>query len=127
MEKRKSLDPIDKLSYVLLAVALGIFATAQALLQNPNSDAFFLIDTGRYIVNNGSLPDTAYWLVKPGVPTIIQQWLCDVVNYFAYAAGGYAGIVVLGLLLNLILLGSLFVFCREIVKNNQVGFNAAVF
>ena len=127
MEKRKSLAPIDKLSYVLLAVALGIFATAQALLQNPNSDAFFLIDTGRYIVNNGALPDTAYWLVKPGVPTVIQQWLCDVVNYLAYAAGGYAGIVVLGLLLNVILLGCLFVYCREIVKNNQVGFNSAVF
>lgn len=127
MEKRKSFTTSDKICFVLLAVALGIYATAQALLQNPNSDAFFLIDTGRYIVNNGALPDTAYWLVKPDVPTIIQQWLCDVVNYAAYAAGGYTGIVVLGLILNLILLGCLFIYCREILKSNQVGFNAAVF
>lgn len=127
MEKQKSLTTVDKISYVLLAVALGIFATAQGLIQNPNSDAYFLIDTGRYIVNNKALPDTAYWLVKPDVPTIIQQWLCDVINYFAYAAGGFTGIVILGIVFNIILLGCLFVYCREHVKDNQVGFNAAVF
>jgi len=127
MEKRKSLAPIDKLSYVLLAVALGIFATAQGLLKNPNADAYFLIDTGRYIVNNNALPDTAYWLVTPGVPTIIQQWICDVVNYAAYAAAGFTGIVILGIIFNIFLLFCLFVYCRENVKDNQVGLNAAVF
>lgn len=127
MSKQKSLTTIDKLSYVFLAIALGIFATAQGLLQNPNADAYFLIDTGRYIVNNGSLPDTAYWLVTPGVPTIIQQWLCDVVNYAAYAAGGFTGTVILGIIFNIILLFCLFIYCRETCKNNQVGFNSAVF
>ena len=127
MGKRKSFTTADKISFVLLAVALGIFATAQGLLQNPNSDAFFLIDTGRYIVNNKALPETAYWLVKPDVPTIIQQWLCDVFNYAAYAAGGFTGIVVLGIIFNIFLLFCLFIYCREIVKSNQVGFNAAVF
>ena len=127
MGKRKSFTTADKISFVLLAVALGIFATAQGLIQNPNSDAFFLIDTGRYIVENGALPDTAYWLIKPDVPTIIQQWLCDVFNYAAYAAGGYTGIVILGIIFNIFLLFSLFIYNREILKNNQVGFNAAVF
>lgn len=127
MGKSKSFTTVDKISFVLLAVALGIFATAQALLQNPNADAFFLIDTGRYIVNNKALPDTAYWLIKPDVPTIIQQWLCDVFNYAAYAAGGYTGIVILGIIFNAFLLFCLFIYCREILKDNQVGFNAAVF
>ncbi|MBO4426367.1 MAG: hypothetical protein J5776_05110 [Clostridiales bacterium] len=127
MGKSKSFTTTDKISFVLLAVALGIFATAQALLQNPNADAFFLIDTGRYIVNNKALPDTAYWLIKPDVPTIIQQWLCDVFNYAAYAAGGYTGIVILGIIFNAFLLFCLFIYCREILKDNQVGFNAAVF
>ena len=127
MERRKSFTTLDKISFGLLAVALGIFATAQGLLQNPNPDAYFLIDTGRYIVNNKALPDVAYWLVKPDVPTIIQQWLCDVVNYAAYAAGGFTGTVILGIIFNIFLLLCLFVYCRETCRNNQVGFNAAVF
>ena len=127
MEKLKSFKISDKISYVLLAVALGVFATAQTLLKNPDPDCYFLISSGRYIVNNGTLPKTAYWLIKPDVPTLIQQWMCAVANYLAYSAGGYAGIVVLGLIFNLILLGCLFIYCRETLKNNQVGFNAAVF
>ena len=127
MERRKSFTTLDKISFGLLAVALGIFATAQGLLQNPNPDAYFLIDTGRYIVNNKALPDVAYWLVKPDVPTIIQQWLCDVVNYAAYAAGGFTGTVILGIIFNIFLLLCLFVYCRDTCRNNQVGFNAAVF
>ncbi len=127
MGKRKSFSISDKISFVLLAVALGIFATAQTLLQNPNPDCYFLISYGRYIFNNGSLPQTAYWLVKPDVPTLVQQWMCAVANYLAYSAGGFAGIVALGLIFNLILLGCLFVYCRETLKDNQVGFNTAVF
>ena len=84
MGKRKSFSISDKISFVLLAVALGIFATAQTLLQNPNPDCYFLISYGRYIINNGSLPQTAYWLVKPDVPTLVQQWMCAVANYLAY-------------------------------------------
>ena len=76
---------------MLLAAALGIYTFAQALLHNPDPDSYFLIDLGRYIVSNRQLPQTAYWLVKPGVPTIVQQWLCDVINYMAYSMGGFTG------------------------------------
>ena len=118
---------IDKVSYVLLAIALGIYVTAQGLTHNPDMDSFFLISFGKYIVTHGALPTTAYWMITPDVPTIVQQWLCDVLNYCAYAAGGYTGMVILGILFNLTLLGALFLYCRNTCKSNQVGFNAAAF
>ena len=85
------------------------------------------IDNGRYIVQNRALPETAYWLINDGVPTVIQQWMCDVVNYFAYAMGGYTGIVILGIIFNLTLLGALFLYNRDLLKSNQTGLNAAIF
>ena len=127
MNSLKKHSVIDKISYVLLAVALCILAVTSAIVHNPDQDIYFIIDNGRYIFNNHCLPETAYWLIRPGVPTIIQQWLCCVINYLAYAAGGYTGIRILGIVFNFILLLNLFLFCREILKSNQVGFNAAVF
>ena len=127
MNNKKSISAIDKVSYALLVVALGIFVVAQGLIHNPDQDCYFLIDNGRYIVQNRALPETAYWLINEGVPTVIQQWMCDVVNYFAYAMGGYTGIVILGIIFNLTLLGALFLYNRDLLKSNQTGLNAAIF
>ena len=127
MNTTKKHSVVDKISFVLIVAAIGILVVTSGIAHNPDQDVYFLIDNGRYIVNNHCLPETAYWLIKQDVPTIIQQWMCCVVNYFAYFVGGYTGIRILGIVFNLILLFSLFLFCREVLKNNQVGFNAAVF
>ena len=127
MNPLKKLSVPDKISYVLLTAALGVIAVTSGIVHNPDQDVYFLIDNGRYMVNNLRLPDTAYWLIRPGVPTLIQQWLCCVVNYLAYCLGGYTGTVILGIIFNLILLLSLFLFCRDLLKSNQVALNAAIF
>ena len=127
MEKRKGLTLTDKISYALLVIGIGIFVTGEGLIRNPDHDSFFLIDLGRYIVNNRALPKTAYWLITDDVPTIVQQWICDVCNYLAYAAGGYTGLVVLGIIFDLILLGCMFIYCRELFKNSRTALAIAVF
>ena len=104
MNSTKKISVIDKVSYVLLAAALGILAVTSGIVHNPDQDCYFLIENGKYIVNNLRLPETAYWLIIPDVPTIIQQWMCDVVNYFAYIAGQYTGIIILGIIFNFLLL-----------------------
>ncbi len=127
MDRIKKAETKDILSKVLLAAALGIYTFAQALLHNPDPDSYFLIDLGRYIVSNRQLPQTAYWLVKPGVPTIVQQWLCDVINYMAYSMGGFTGTFVLGIVFNLILLAALLLYCNQEIKNRDVAINTSVF
>lgn len=126
MDKKKGLTSTDKISYALLAIGIGIFATGIGLIRNPDHDSYFLLDLGRYIVNNKAFPKTAYWLIADDVPTLVQQWLCDVSNYAAYALGGYTGLVVLGILFDLILLGSLFLYCRELFKNVKTAIAASV-
>ena len=127
MEKKKSLTLTDKISYALLVTGIAIFVTGEGLIRNPDHDSFFLIDLGRYIVNNRALPKTAYWLITDDVPTIVQQWICDVCNYLAYAAGGYKGLVVLGIIFDLILLGCMFIYCRELFKSSRTALAVAVF
>ena len=127
MDKKKGLTITDKISYVLLAIGIGIFMTGEGLIRNPDHDSFFLIDLGRYIVNNRALPTTAYWLITDDVPTIVQQWMCDACNYIAYSIGGYNGLVVLGILFSIILLGCMFIYCKELFKNCRTAVVAAVF
>ena len=73
MENKKGLTLTDKISYALLVIGISIFVTGEGLIRNPDHDSFFLIDLGRYIVNNRALPKTAYWLITDDVPTIVQQ------------------------------------------------------
>lgn len=127
MEKKTGLTLTDKISYALLAVGVIIFAVGEGLIRNPDHDSYFLIDLGRYIVNNRALPTTAYWLITDDVPTIIQQWMCDSCNYIAYYFGGYTGLVVLGIIFDLILLSCMFIYCRELFKNIKTAVAVSVF
>ena len=126
MEKNKLLTLTDKISYVLLVIGACIFMAGEGLISNPYHDSFFLIDLGRYIVNNRALPKTAYWLINKDLPTVVQQWMCDVSNYLAYAAGGYTGLVVLGILFDLILLVCMFIYCREVFKRSIAAVAATI-
>ena len=112
---------------ILLTIALSIYAVAQSLIHNPDPDAFFLIDLGRYIVHNHTVPREAYWYVNDGLHTIVQQWLCDVVNYLAYSVGKDYGMVALGIMMNGILFISIYRYGKEVLKDKAVAFNASVF
>ena len=127
MEKKKGLTITDKISYVLLAAGVIIFMTGEGLIRNPDHDSYFLIDLGRYIVNNRALPTTAYWLITDDVPTIVQQWMCDVSNYIAYSIGGFTGLVVLGIIFDIILLICTYIYCKELFKNCRTAVISAVF
>ena len=84
-------------------VLVGWFSTESA-----DSDTWWHLKTGEYIVRNHSLPVpdpfsyTAY-LGKPAYPgeettrdfNLKHEWLAQVIFYLAYAAGGFPGLVLL--------------------------------
>lgn len=75
-----------------------IVATAFALLlvrvAFPNSDTFFIIRTGEYIVENGVVPTVNPFVIHDGFQIIVQQWLFDVLIYKVYDIGGITGLYV---------------------------------
>ena len=80
--------------YIFLSVIMLAFVIAKIIVNNPDSDAFFLINTGRYIVENKTVPTTNVWVWHNNYSTIVQQWLCDVVNYLWYSRLGILGLCI---------------------------------
>lgn len=83
----------DRLFLILLAC---VMSTAGFLMQGNgsyDSDGWFLLATGKQIVENG-IPYANPWSLASYRPIVIQQWLHDVLLYGSYALAGYAGTVI---------------------------------
>lgn len=117
---------IRLIAVIFFSVALIAFTCYHAFSQNPDGDAYFLIETGRYIAVNHKLPDTAYWLITDGVPTMTQQWLCCIVNYAFYSLFGLTGTKYLALILAGVLYGIDYLFAKSITvrKSDAMGLAA---
>ena len=48
-----------------------------------NNDFWFLINTGKYIINNG-IPHTEPFTIHSNLSFVAQQWLTDVIFYLIY-------------------------------------------
>ena len=82
----------DRLLLILLAC---IMSTAGFLMQGNgsyDSDGWFLLATGREIVEHG-IPYANPWSLSSYRPIVVQQWLHDVLLYGSYALAGYAGTI----------------------------------
>jgi hypothetical protein len=88
-----------RLPFMCLFLFLYTIGLGELIYRNPDNDAYFLIENGRYIVENGRPATTVYWSFVGEFPTVIQQWLCSLLNYIAYSIGGFKGTVILAVIL----------------------------
>ena len=56
-----------------------------------DSDSYFLMATGRYIVENGEVPKINPFVIHSDLAIIVQQWIIDVINYLLYDNFGING------------------------------------
>lgn len=82
--------------FLIGAVVLFTGVGAVAYVQNGsyNTDGWWILATGRYIVEHG-IPHTNPWGMVDGAAIVVQQWLHDVIVWVLYDLGGFAGIDVL--------------------------------
>lgn len=69
-----------------------IYVIAVIQKRIPDSDTFFLAATGRYIVENGVVPQINPFVIHQDFAIIIQQWLFDVLMYVIYGSWGNIGL-----------------------------------
>lgn len=75
--------------------AVGLLAVAIPLaFDGYDNDVWFILSSGRQIVESG-FPATNPWAVYPGLKTVIQQWVPDVLAYGAFAVGSWYGLACL--------------------------------
>jgi hypothetical protein len=78
----------------LIATVCLIFAGTLLQSRRLWPDSYYALYAGRYLVAHGIPHANVVTVVAHGAPWIDQQWLAQVLYYGAWAAGGYAALVV---------------------------------
>lgn len=112
----KQLDA-KKLHFGFMGLIIIIEVITSLIAANPDSDSYFLIEMGRYIIENGEIPTKNVWTFHENFNIVIQQWLCDIANYIAYNLGGFKGLYVLAFI-GLIIINIAFFKYAMLYTNN---------
>ncbi|MFC1706438.1 hypothetical protein ACFL59_06375 [Planctomycetota bacterium] len=106
---------------VLLSVAAYQAATWPILAID--TDLWYHLNTGRYIVEHGALPTDAFHsFITPSPPWLDYFWLFQVLVYAVHTAGGYAGLVFLRATLFAGLCTVVFAYLRDGGLSTRRGF-----
>lgn len=79
LQKFKSMTTYNKFYYILfgLFILMSLSFSVYAIAEN---DLFFIIPTGKYIINTGKVPIFNEWLAnKEQYPFVVHQWLYAVI------------------------------------------------
>ena len=79
---------MNRLAYACLALML-LAVLAVGVAQIHDFDTFWQLQSGRYMVETGSLIRTDLFTLAPDVPRFEHCWLHDLILYGLYALGGY--------------------------------------
>lgn len=102
----------SNISVSLIAIAVIIAFSSVYAAQAYDNDMWFILASGREIVENG-IPMTNVFTWLPNLSTVIQQWLPDVVTYLTYSKFGIVGICVMVAIQIVALVASLLVLSRK--------------
>jgi hypothetical protein len=99
-----------------MVLLLGVLAVVgyQAMLPIRNPDFGWHVALGRWIVEHGALPSTEpFTHTAVGKPTVLPQWLSQVLFYLVARAGGFLGLRWAYAATVLTILGLLYVWLRQ--------------
>lgn len=98
IEKRKDTSLyVQYCNYIWISIPflVVIFLSKMFL---PDSDAWFLITTGKHIIETGEVTTINPFVIHEGFSIIIQQWVVDILNYIVYDNFGTKGMFVWAIL-----------------------------
>lgn len=89
---KNNLEKNDKLAKVLIVIVI-LLLPVMLVNRYLDGDTWFLLNSGRYIMNNG-LYTTEPFTIHEGYKFIFQQWLTDVIFWNIYNIFGKIGLIV---------------------------------
>ena len=106
-------------TFILVCLFLLVLITSILGLASeiPDSDSFFIIRTGEYIVENNEVPKINPFVIHEDFSVIIQQWSFDVIVYLLYNTFGYAGLFVFSAITLLVAIFMTNLFISMYTKN----------
>jgi len=111
--------------FLFLYVALLFITTSYYLFQWPiiayDADLWYHLNTGRYILDTMSIPDTSYFsFLSPPREWINYYWLFQVLVYKIFSLAGYQGLIIFRTFVYLFLLAVIFIYLQKNVKDNRL-------
>lgn len=110
----KNYHPSKFVCYLFLALPI-IFASIQCFGKLDN-DSWFLLNTGRYIINHG-FPSIDPFTIHEGFELVVQQWLTDVIFYEVFDLFGKVGVAFLVFAIYLIIIYIFYKLCQLLDEN----------
>lgn len=124
MKKNKIKEFIDNYSFftppkIFVFLWLSVLVLFICLFSfKIDNDFWFLINTGKYILNNG-YPLTEPFTIHANLEFIVQQWLTDIIFYLIYNKFGIYGMFVFMTIINCIII-TLIYKISLLITNNKV-------
>ena len=78
---------------------LFLWGFSDITTSNPDSDMWWMMTTGKWIVEHKILPTENVFVIHPGYHMIVQQWIPAILNYFLYSNFGEWGLIGLATIL----------------------------
>lgn len=114
-EKIAKYHPPKPVLFLYFFIPIIIAVSRAIVLDN---DIWFLLNTGKYVVNNG-FPITEPFTIHSNFSFIVQQWLTDVIFYFIHHLFGGWGLFILTMLLFLLILFISYKLCMLVSENRM--------
>lgn len=86
-----------------------------SIMRNPDSDIYWMIETGKWIYKHKTVPFTNPWTITENLSVIVQQPLCALLNYGFSSLLGISNLWILAFIEEIILLS----VCLYVVFANQ--------
>jgi hypothetical protein len=87
------------------------------LIKKPvNNDIWFLLNSGRYVLENG-IPYIEPFTIHQGMEFVMQQWLSACVFWVTFASFGFTGLNMLIIICNLIMIFFFYKLCMRVSGN----------
>ena len=83
-----------------------------------NNDFWFLINTGKYIINNG-IPHIEPFTIHSNLLFVVQQWLTDIIFYFIYSKFNIYGMYIFTIVMELLIIYLMYKVCL-LISNNKI-------
>lgn len=109
----KEYHPPKPLAFLFLVIPILIAISRMIYLDN---DFWFLVNTGKYIVNHG-FPTIEPFTIHTNFSFVVQQWLTDVIYYYIHLFLGGWGIVFFTFLQFLVILFLCYKLCLLVSEN----------
>lgn len=115
-------NTVSKRILLLLFVIMSLmYVVCRAIQSNPDPDAYWLIENGRYVIENKMFPTINPWVSVNALDYIMQQPLCSLFNYLGFSVCGINHLYILALFENIFMCFVFYLLAMRMIHDKSIS------